>query len=110
MQVTLKNKSLNFNKRGTLAEIYKLCVKGKLTAKTNFKSDDLFKSYGQMKYLLGSPLGATILLVLYPACTLRLNQVVVPVWMYEILNSSCIIEDTLGRLDIKALFFVLSLA
>ena len=35
-----------------------------MTEKTNLKSDDWFKSYGPMKYPLGSPLGAAILCIL----------------------------------------------
>ena len=31
----------------------------------------------------------------YPACTLCPNQLVVPVWMYVIFNSSCIIFNIL---------------
>ena len=35
-----------------------------MTVKTKLKSDDWFKSYGPMKYPLGSPLGAAILCIL----------------------------------------------
>ena len=64
-----------------------------MTVKTKLKPDDWFKSYGPMKYLLGSPLGAAILHIL--PSTLRPNQLVVPVWIYMIFNSSCIIFSIL---------------
>ena len=35
-----------------------------MKVKTKLKSDDCFKSYGPMKYPLGSPLGAAILCIL----------------------------------------------
>ena len=35
-----------------------------MIVKTKLKSDDWFKSYGSMKYPLGSPLGAAILCIL----------------------------------------------
>ena len=35
-----------------------------MTVKTKLKLDDWFKSYGPMKYPLGSPLGAAILCIL----------------------------------------------
>ena len=57
-----------------------------LTVKTKMKLDDWFKIYGPLKYLLGSHLGTAILCIL-PIIHLTSNQVVVPVWMYEIFYS-----------------------
>ena len=47
------------------------------------KLDDRFNSYEAMKYPLVSPLGAAILCIV-PSMHLTSNQLVVPVWMYEI--------------------------
>ena len=61
-----------------------------MTVKTKLKSDDWFKSYGPMKYPLGSPLGAAILcidLLPFTLCSTmgRAGRVLVP------------IENTLGH-------------
>ena len=73
-----------------------------MTVKTKLKSDDWFKSYGPMKYPLGSPLGQPSC-AYYPAFTLCPNQLVVPVWMYVIFNSSCI---KFGILPHHAFYYV----
>ena len=64
---------------------------------TKSKSDDQFKSYGQMNFPPGGPLGAAILYIL-PSMHPTSKPIVVPLWMYEVFDSSNIMFSILHHL------------
>ena len=72
----------------TPAKIYKFCVKQKSLSENDSENEIKLDDW----FTWGLPSCAY-----YPACTLCPNQLVVPVWMYVIFNSSCVIFGILPR-------------
>ena len=67
----------------------------RMTVKTKLKLDDWFKTYGPAKYTHLAAHWRQPSCVHHPACTILPYQIVVPVWVYGIFNSSGIMFSIL---------------